>query len=397
MRIGRTIPPAAAPLGIRELAHGLAAACHPRATVERLEAELRNYFGVSDVFLVSSGTAALTLTLLALKSLSTRTDVIVPAYTCFSVPAAILKAGLRPVPCDIDPSNFDYDHALLERALKSTTLCVVAHHLFGVPSNVEKIRSLCRSRRIFVVEDAAQAMGIQADGRYLGTFGDAGIFSLGRGKHLTCGSGGIIIVSSPQVAAALSSRYAQLDKPSALQVFKDFLIVASMTVFIRPWLYWLPASLPFLRLGETVYPKHIAITRLSALKAGLLHNWQSRLARANAIRTRAAAYFCARLPVAHGRVQTPAYLRLPILMNNRSEQEHVHAQSRSAGLGIARAYPAPVGDIPEVRLASFGARKNFPAARDVVERLLTIPTHELLSERDKVRITELCTKAAVAS
>src|SRR5687768_1023382 len=323
MRIGRTIPPSAAPLGVAELAHGLAAICTPRRAVERREAELREYFGVSDVFLVSSGTAALTLTLLALKSLSARNEVIVPAYTCFSVPAAVLKAGLRPVPCDIDPSNFDYDHGLLERALKSTTLCVIAHHLFGVPSNVEKIRELCGARGVFVIEDAAQAMGINVDGRHLGTFGDAGIFSLGRGKHLTCGSGGIVVTSSREVASALAARYAELGRTSVGQSVKDFLTVALMTLFIRPRLYWLPASLPFLRLGETVYPKNIVMTRLSAMKAGFLHNWQARLARANAIRARAAAYFCERIPVTNGGTHVPAYLRLPILMKNRNEQERV--------------------------------------------------------------------------
>src|SRR5687767_9164577 len=104
MRIGRTLPPAAAPFSWRDLGYGAAALFTPRRSVQRLEEEIRAHFAVRDVFLVSSGTAALTLTLMALKSLSPRTEVVIPAYTCFSVPAAVLKAGLRPVPCDIDPS-----------------------------------------------------------------------------------------------------------------------------------------------------------------------------------------------------------------------------------------------------------------------------------------------------
>jgi dTDP-4-amino-4,6-dideoxygalactose transaminase len=396
MRIGRTIPPAAAPLGVTELAHGLTAICTPRRTVARREAELREYFRVSDVFLVSSGTAALTLTLLALKSLSPRTEVIVPAYTCFSVPAAVLKAGLRPVPCDIDPSNFDYDHSLLERALKSTTLCVIAHHLFGVPSNVEKVRELCRSRRIYVIEDAAQAMGIEVNGRHLGTLGDAGIFSLGRGKHLTCGSGGIVVTRSPQVAAALAREYRLVPAPTLREAASDFLKLFCMTIFIRPWLYWIPASLPFLRLGETVFPTRISVKRLSAMKAGVLENWQRRLSRANRMRVQAAMYF------SHLTASTPpttaqAYLRFPILVKSRGDRERLHASSRLFGLGVALAYPTPVSDIPEVRDASFAARKSFPAARDLVDRLLTIPTHELLSDSDKCRIAELCRSVPMAS
>ena len=397
MRIGRTLPPAAAPLRWSDLGHGAAALFAPQRAVRRFENEIREHFGVRDVFLVSSGTAALTLTLMALKSLSPRTDVVIPAYTCFSVPAAVLKAGLRPVPCDIDPSNFDYDHALLERALKSATLCVVVHHLFGVASDVEKTRALCRARRIFVVEDAAQAMGIDVEGRHLGTLGDAGIFSLGRGKHLTCGSGGMVVTSSPQIAEALAAQYAELTTPSLRESVKDFLALAFMTIFIRPRLYWIPASLPFLRLGETIFPKRITLTRLSAMKAGLLHNWRSRLARANAIRSQTVTYFSRQLPLPTTTGRAQAFLRFPILVNSRSDQQQLHARSRSSGLGLSRAYPSAVSDIPEVQAASFVARRSFPAARDVVDRLLTLPTHELLSERDKREIAELCRSIPMAS
>ena len=397
MRLGRTVPPAAAPFGWRDLGHGAAAMFAPQRAVQRLEEEVRRHFGVSDVFLVSSGTAALTLTLMALKSLSPRTEVIIPAYTCFSVPAAVLKAGLRPVPCDIDPSNFDYDHALLERTLKSATLCVVVHHLFGMASDVERTRALCRARGIFIIEDAAQAMGIEMEGRQLGTLGDAGIFSLGRGKHLTCGSGGMVVTSSPEIAGALAMRYAELRHASIRESLKDFLTLAVMSIFIRPRLYWIPASLPFLRLGETIFPRHIAMTRLSAMKAGFLRHWQSRLARANRIRSQTVTYFSRQLPLPGTAGRAQPFLRLPILVKSRTDQERLRACSHSSGLGLARAYPSAVSDIPEVQAASFVARKSFPAARDVVDRLLTIPTHELLSERDKREIAELCRTVPMAS
>jgi perosamine synthetase len=397
MRIGRTLPPAAAPFSWRDLGYGAAALFTPRRSVQRLEEEIRAHFGVRDVFLVSSGTAALTLTLMALKSLSPRTEVVIPAYTCFSVPAAVLKAGLRPVPCDIDPSNFDYDHTLLGRALKSTTLCVIAHHLFGVPSNIEKIRELCRSRRIFVVEDAAQAMGIDVEGRHLGTLGDAGIFSLGRGKHLTCGSGGMVVTNSTQIAGALAAQYATLEQPSLRTSLKDFVTLAFMTVFMRPRLYWIPASLPFLRLGETTFPRKITLAHLSAMKAGFLRNWRARLARANDVRSQTVTFFSQQLPLPKTVASAQAFLRLPILVKTRRDQERLHAASRTSGLGMALAYPSPVSDIPEVRAASFVAQKSFPAARDVVDHLLTLPTHELLSERDKHEIAELCRTVPLAS
>src|SRR6266568_2147591 len=279
LRIGRTVPPAAAALGWADLWHGVAGTLSPARSLRALEQDIRRYFHVRHVFLVSSGTAALTLALKALKSSSRRAEVVIPAYTCFSVPAAVVQAGLRPVLCDIDPATFDFDHMLLEAALSGDTLCVVAHHLFGIPSDIDRIRALCAGRGIFVIEDAAQAMGAQDKGRRLGTLGDVGIFSLGRGKNVTCGSGGIMVTNRDEIAGAMARQCRHLEAPGPAEQIKDLLQIALMAVFIHPRLFWIPAALPFLRLGETLYPRHIRLGRLSGMKAGLLRDWRSLLAR----------------------------------------------------------------------------------------------------------------------
>src|SRR5262245_27002219 len=207
MRIGRTLPPVAAPLRWIDLWHGVAGGRAPARAMARFEGDLRRHFAVNHVFLLSSGTAALTLTLKALRLLSDRSEVVIPAYTCPSIPAAVLAAGLRPRLCDIDGARFDFDRARLEQTLSADTLCVIAHDLFGIRSDIATIRALCRSRRITVIEDAAQAMGTEDEGGTLGTAGDVGIFSLGRGKTITCGSGGIIVTNSTAIAGAVAVEY----------------------------------------------------------------------------------------------------------------------------------------------------------------------------------------------
>src|SRR5436189_5795420 len=124
MKIGRTIPPAAAPIRLKDVWYGLQGLVSPDGALKAAEDGIREEFGVAHVFLVSSGTAALALTLTVLKSLSPRREVVLPAFTCFSVPAAILNAGLRPVLCDISSSTFDFDHALLQETINEQTLCV---------------------------------------------------------------------------------------------------------------------------------------------------------------------------------------------------------------------------------------------------------------------------------
>ena len=386
MRIGRTDPPAAAPLGWADLCHAFAGIMSPARSLSALQEEIARHFGVRHVFLVSSGTAALTLTLKALKSMSGRTGVVIPAYTCFSVPAAVSLAGLRPVLCDIDPETFDFDYTLLEERLGANTLCVLGHNLFGIPSDVERIRALCAPRGIFVVEDAAQAMGTEDHGRPVGTRGDVGIFSLGRGKNITCGSGGIIVTSSDAMATVLGRQCRPLKTPGAASVLEEFLRLVFMALFIRPGLYWIPAGLPFLGLGQTVYPRKIKLRRLSGMQAGVLRGWRTHLARSNRVRSETAAYFAERLPLRTARGSSHPYLRLPVFAASRRERDRIHALSQARGLGLSVAYPTPVNEIPEIRFSAHGQR--FPAAKTVAERLLTIPTHHWLCEKDKRAIAE---------
>src|SRR4029078_11221028 len=133
----------------------------------RLIQELKAKFSAREVFLVSSGKAALTVILKALAASSGRRRVIIPAYTCFSVPSAIVKAGLEVVLCDVAPETLDFNFAQLESVIGEDVLCVVSTHLFGRPADVDRVKPLCEGKGIVVVEDAAQAMGGQTDARLL--------------------------------------------------------------------------------------------------------------------------------------------------------------------------------------------------------------------------------------
>jgi dTDP-4-amino-4,6-dideoxygalactose transaminase len=380
MRVGRTLPPAA-PLCGTDLWHGLAGLVAPARTLERFEAEIRTHFAVNDVFLVSSGAAALALTLIALRSRSTRTEVVIPAYTCPSVPAAVLQVGLRPRLCDVDPDTFDFDRAQLEQVLNGNTLCVIAHHLFGIGSDIDATRRLCVPRGIVVVEDAAQAMGVDDNGSLLGTVGDVGIFSLGRGKAITCGSGGIIVTRSKPIAAAIDEHYRCLPSPSPVETLKDIAKLFVLAAFIHPRLYWIPAALPWLKLGETIYPARTRIARLPAMKAGLLRNWRRRLADSSLARSAVAAYFTRRLRLRPPAGRVHPYLRLPIHVETPAQKKRLFASSQGHGLGFSVAYPQALADMTELRGLFSG--EQYPAARRLAGTLLTLPTHQWLSKADK--------------
>ena len=387
MRIRRTLPPAAALLQLSDLLHGLVATFHGASYTRRLEAELREYFGAKHVFLVSSGKAALTLILLALRRFSDRREVLLPAYTCFSVPAAIERAGLSVRLADVDPETFDFDHGSLLKSIGSQTLCVVSHHLFGIPSDIERAQQLCSQTGAFLIEDAAQAMGGRDKGRMLGSRGDVGFFSLGRGKNITAGSGGIIVTNCDRLAATLAAEYDRLASPGITTTLGELARLVLMSIFIRPSLYWLPAGLPFLRLGETRFERDFPMRRMSGMSAGVLRHWRHRLTEANRIRVAAAAYFASTLRLDSVAGAAIPYLRLPVLMHSREARDRVCAIAARRGLGVGRMYPTPINEIAEIKERFAG--QTFPSAKLIADRLLTLPTHHLLAEADRRSVRDL--------
>lgn len=387
MKVRRTIPPAAAPLYLSDLWYGLVGFIFKDRSIRRFEEEIKEYFGVRYVFPVSSGKAALALILQGLKSLSSRREVVIPAYTCYSVPSSVKRAGLQIVPCDINRQTFDFDPLLLEKAVAQETLCVVPSHLFGIPSAMGEIKRICRERGAYVVEDVAQAMGGSYQGKRLGTIGDIGFFSFGRGKSITSGSGGLIITNSRTIADAIAAYHDDLVSPSWGESWLEFAKAVVMSFFIHPLFYWLPAGLPFLKLGETVYRKDFPMKRLSGMKAGLLRNWIKRLEGSNQNRANRGAIYAERFrlqPVFPARIP---WLRFPVVVQDQETRNRIYELSRKRGLGISLMYPASINKIQEIQ-ADFQDR-FFPVAMDLAERLLTLPTHPLVSKRDQEAIIDL--------
>ena len=94
----------------------------PKKALKKFENELKDYFGVNHVFLVSSGKAALTLILQSLAAITGKDEVVIPSYTCFSVPSAVVRAGLKPVISDIGENDFNFDFQRLKEAITDRTL-----------------------------------------------------------------------------------------------------------------------------------------------------------------------------------------------------------------------------------------------------------------------------------
>jgi dTDP-4-amino-4,6-dideoxygalactose transaminase len=355
-----------------------------------IEKEFAEYLGVRQVVLLSSGKSAMTLLVRALKLLRPGlSSVAISAYTCFSVPAAIVKAGLRPVLVDIDPDTLDFEPASLARALDNPDLlAVVPTHLFGIPADLARLRAMRGSAPVFIVEDAAQALGVRSsDGRRLGSSGDASIFSLGRGKHLSAGGGGFIATCDPQIGASVAALAAALP---ALPVFGSLAHVAEMAAveaLIDPRLYWLPAGLPFLGLGETVYSTDFELARVDQVCVGALKGWPFRLERANRDRQRTCRAYVRDLGLATPPGRDHPLLRFPLVLRSAAHRAALLSASAGRGLGVSPMYPTAVHQIPE--LTALFERESLPGAELLASALVTLPTHEFVTAADRRELAAL--------
>jgi dTDP-4-amino-4,6-dideoxygalactose transaminase len=363
--------------------------------MERFEGELKEHFGVRHCFLLSTGKAALTVILQSIKELvPDRDEVIIPAYTCYSVPAAVIRAGLKVVLCDIDRCNLGFDPSKLATLLrKRRPLCLVPTHLYGMPCPMDSIISMAKDRGTMVVEDAAQAMGSEVGGIKLGVSGDAGFFSLGRGKALSTVEGGVVITDRDDIARQIRQRVENL-QPYGLSGQTALLVKGlALCLLLRPALFWLPKAIPFLGLGKTVYDPGFALQSMSPFQAGLSWGWRNRISRFRTSRRKLVQRW--QLLAEHSRwLENIGHdpggadlIRFPLTIGDRELRNQVLLESERLGLGIMGGYPTSINRIGEI--AHLFAGESYPAAEKAARELVTIPVHPLVTHQDVEAIEKL--------
>lgn len=168
--------------------------------VEELEREVAEKIGVEHAIGVSSGTDALLVALMAL-GVGPGDEVITTPFTFFATGGCIARVGAKPVFVDIEPTTFNLDPALVERAITENTKAVMPVHIFGQPCDMEPLQTLARERGLSIIEDAAQAIGAQTPEGPVGGLGHYGCFSFFPSKNLGgFGDGGLVTTNHAELA-----------------------------------------------------------------------------------------------------------------------------------------------------------------------------------------------------
>ena len=362
------------------------------------EHTLKDFLKVKHCFLTFSGTTALYLALISLKELSDKYEVLIPAYTCPSVLAAVIKAGLKPVLCDLDEEKSNFNFNELKDKISNHTLAIISVHLFGIPEDSFRINNLISSHKIFHIEDAAQSFGTAISNNndtigsqaMLGTIGDIGIYSFGRGKPLSLMQGGALTTNSDAIAEVVSQKVNELDHQSAIETFILILKVLLYSIFLHPRLYWIPQHLPFLKLGETIFNLDFKMKQIDAFTSALgivmiEHTAELTMVRAKNENLIFQKLSCFRNYFLTNGQNTSHLVRFPLLMKNRKQKESVLHELKRRGVGATGMYPAPLNLFKDTK-KYFNGNDDYKNAHAFSERILTFPLHEYVTEKDVDKI-----------
>jgi perosamine synthetase len=203
--------------------------------VRALEDALCSYTGAAHAVATPTARTGIYLALRALITPGTR--VLMSPYTIADVVNMVLCAGGVPVFCDVERETCNISGDEVERHIDDAIGCVLVTHFYGLACDIERIASLCRARGIPLVEDCAQAIGTKVDGRSVGTFGDAGVFSFGLFKSVTGFLGGAVISNSASVVELIAKGLDGRTGQPSISLLRQAIQAAVMDIATYPPLF----------------------------------------------------------------------------------------------------------------------------------------------------------------
>ena len=167
--------------------------------VKEFEEKVARFIGVKYAIAVTNCTCALHLANLCI-GVTQRDEVIVADYTFPATGHSVLYCRAKPVFCDVDIKTYNIDPEKIKNKITKKTKAIIPVHTFGQPAELDKILEIAKKYDLFVIEDAACALGAKFKGIYAGTFGDIGCFSFHARKGITTGEGGMVVTNDKELA-----------------------------------------------------------------------------------------------------------------------------------------------------------------------------------------------------
>ena len=326
---------------------------------EALEREIAQFVDAQHAVGVNSGTDALHFPLVAC-GIGPGDEVVVPGFTFFATGEAVSYTGATPVFADVDAATFNLDPASLLKCITKKTKAVIAVHLFGQCAALDEISRICRERKLVLVEDCAQCIGADYDGKRAGSWGAFAGFSFYPTKNLgAVGDAGMITAKDEEHAKTLrmlrhhGSRQTYLHDRVGWNSRLDELQAAVLRVKLR----------------------HLA--GFNEARRAVARRYREKLAGAKLV-----------LPAEHGR-GTHVYHQFTIRSERR---DAIREALTKEGIASSVFYPMPLHQQPAY--ASIAKGVSLPVAERVATSVLSLPINPFLDEASIDRIAVCVRKAA---
>lgn len=257
----------------------------------KLVAQLKKLTGARFVFPVTSGTHGLELAMAALSArgrIGPGDEVIVPSFTMTSTANCVLLAGATPVFADIEDTYYNLDPEDVKRRITRKTRGIIVVHYAGMPADMEKILVIARQHGLFVIEDAAHAIGATYKGKHLGTFGEIGVYSFHGTKNVSCGEGGAVLTNDAKLAEKMEIYRANgtnraaflsglIDKYSWVNIGTSFFLSDILASIVTSQLYQLTKINKKRSQIAAFYTKQLfnyaSVMKLPEVPQGATPNW----------------------------------------------------------------------------------------------------------------------------
>jgi len=172
--------------------------------VKQLETGMASYCGRKFGIAVCNGSLAIDAAIAAL-GIKENDEVIMPTFTIISCANAIIRAGAKPVLVDSDPLTWCMDVNQIEDKITDRTKAIMVVHIYGLPVDMDSVIKIANKYGLKIIEDAAEAHGLEYKGKKCGSFGDISTFSFYPNKHVTTGEGGMILTDDENFADKCAS------------------------------------------------------------------------------------------------------------------------------------------------------------------------------------------------
>lgn len=351
--------------------------------------------GQYDSVFVNSGTAALSLAVklsVNRRRASSKSEVILPAYGCPDLIAAVVAQGARPVLVDLEEARPWMDLEAVKNAITHHTVAIIAVGFLGIPERLYALKHIADAQGIALIEDSAQVFPPSSSGNGLA---DYIVLSFGRGKPINMMGGGALLVRKDlgeQSAGVLAAIPEVEVSAGAFWRLKRWVFNLLLT---RP-LYGAMERIPFLGIGQTVFHPLAVIERQlpveGLLDAGMeefANRKNNGLIYSEALQKLTSKGWVNLAPECFGETaleglfpQRPLLLRYPLLAPSGMSRNTAVLELNRMGIGASTFYGEALPAISGVEEFVDVAVSAFPRACDFAQHLLTLPTHSDVRIRD---------------